>query len=185
MKNENNFKTIFIKSIKYNKGFATKIAAPTINGLPDMYVIYPGFMPILLEAKWLGELKNKNFSRLIPFKDLQYYFLEETNRIQFNSSMGLIGFKFEGKIYAVLTSYPCRQINSGFRCIWPYTTYDPSQKRFDVQYLFNHSDIPRMLHPKFTKDLSSLLSSLNSDILKDTANNIVDGTNNDPMAIRE
>ena len=49
MNNEASFKKIFCDSVKRDKGFTMKLAAPMFGGIPDLYIIYPGYMPILLQ----------------------------------------------------------------------------------------------------------------------------------------
>lgn len=143
MRNEAEFKKIFCNSVKRDKGFTIKLAAPMFGGIPDLYCIYPGYMPVLLEAKWLGDLTHL-FSRKIPLSALQLYWLEESNKVQPHSSFGLVGFKHEGITYAVLTSYNVTQINYAFKNNWSYCSYNPATKLFDVHNLFATSPIPMM-----------------------------------------
>ncbi len=143
MQNVAAFKKIFCKSVKDDNGFTMKLAAPMFGGIPDLYVIYPGYMPILLEAKWLGDL-TPLFSRKIPFSALQMHWLEETNKVQAHSSFGLIGFTYGCLTYAVLTDFHVIQINHGFQNMWPYCIYNSKTKRFDVRTLFKYSPVPIM-----------------------------------------
>jgi hypothetical protein len=159
MQNEADFKRIFCKSIKNDKGFTMKLAAPMFGGIPDIYCIYPGYMPVLLEAKWLGDVVEQ-FSRKIPLSALQLHWLEETNKVQNYSSFGLVGFTHGPLTYAVLTDHNVTQINHGFKNTWPYCIYNPQSKFFDVRSIFRYSRIPMMnLQP--TK---GLLSSRKRDI---------------------
>ena len=143
MQNEADFKKIFCKSIKNDKGFTMKLAAPMFGGIPDLYCIYPGYMPVLLEAKWLGEL-TALFDRKIPLSALQLHWLEETNKVQSSSSFGLVGFVHGPLIYAVLTDHNVTQIDHTFKKHWPYCIYNPSTRFFDVRSLFGYSHIPVM-----------------------------------------
>ena len=143
MQNEAEFKRIFCNSIKKDKGFTMKLAAPMFGGIPDLYVIYPNYMPILLEAKWLGDVTTL-FSRKIPFSALQLHWLEETNKVQEFSSFGLVGFTHGPLTYGVMTGYNVTQINHSFKTMWPYCIYNSASKTFDVRGLFQHSDVPLM-----------------------------------------
>lgn len=119
-----------------------KLACPTFNGVPDLYVISRGHMPILLEAKWLGEITAHNFNRKINYTAMQVNWLKESNEVQPNSALGLIGFKFQGEIYCVLVGHEASQLNYGFKRMWPWVVY--KNKMFDIQDLFDQSNVPRM-----------------------------------------
>lgn len=141
MRNEADFKTKFCKSVKEDKGFTIKLAAPMMGGIPDIYCIYPGYMPVLLEAKWLGDL-TKYFNRKIPYSKLQIHWMQETNKVQKHSSFGLIGFKHQDNIYCVLMDHYVENINHGFKAIHPYCMY--YNKRLQVDNMFHTSYIPMM-----------------------------------------
>ena len=151
MRNEADFKKIFCKSIKEDGGFTMKLAAPMFGGIPDIYCIYKGFMPVMLEAKWLGEVASP-FNRKIPFSDLQKHWLEECNKTQPHSAFGLVALIQGPLTYAVLTDYTTTHINSAFKDEFPYCIYSSEDKRFDVRSLFKHSSIP-MMKMQHVKDL--------------------------------
>lgn len=141
MKNEAAFKTAFKKSLRAQKGFSMTLACPTFSGVPDLFVISKGHMPVMLEAKWLGDLKTHNFSRKIPYTAMQINWMEESNQAQPNSALGMIGFKFQNEYFCVLTPSGVTQLNYSFKRMWPWVVYN---KGFDVQDLFDQSQIPRM-----------------------------------------
>lgn len=141
MKNEAQFKTAFKKSVKAAHGFSLSLAAPMISGLPDLYVIIPGYMPVLLEAKWLGEIRAHNFNRKIPYRPLQKIWMKGACDVQEHAAMGLIGFERDNLKYCVLCENGMESINYGFQCTQPYCVYN---KGFDVLSLFNSSKIPRL-----------------------------------------
>lgn len=142
MKNESDFKSAFCKSIRSAKGYATKLAAPMISGIPDIYAIMPGYMPVLLEAKWFGEITSYSFNRKIKYSALQVDWLNETNKVQNFSSFGLMGLKYEGHIYCVLTPFHVTHISHEFKRRFPYCVLD--KKMFDVKELFLYSQVPLM-----------------------------------------
>lgn len=168
MKNEADFKAKFKKSVKYHRGFALSLAAPMLVGIPDMYVALPEYLPILLEAKWLGEIKRDKFKRKIPFTAMQMHWLTECDNVLPYSAMGLIGFEYKEQIYAVLvkpgTPY-FYELTDGFLvncanvvCKRKETNIDYSQ--FDVTDLFKQVPIPRIARK--TSDLGIVIK--HSDI---------------------
>ena len=137
MKNEAEFKTAFKKSVKAQGGFAISLAAPMLAGIPDLYVIMPGFMPVLLEAKWMKELSLK--PKKIPYSKLQGYYLNEIHNIQSKAAMGLIGYKYSGFTLCALLPPNVFNVNV-------YTTLSVilENKLFNVKQLFINSAIPRL-----------------------------------------
>lgn len=157
MKNEADFKTKFKKSIKYHKGFSLSLAAPMLAGIPDLYVVMPEYMPVLLEAKWLGEITRDSFKRKLPFTDLQVEWIKQCHNICAFSAMGLIGFNYQTRIHAVLVTYGTPQFYElNQACIFesPNVVYmtakyedNPDSRgayMFDIPLLFSRVPIPRM-----------------------------------------
>lgn len=155
MRNESDFKTIFKKSIKAEKGFSISLAAPTIAGLPDLFVIYPGFLPCMLEAKFLKEATAK-FDRKINYSALQVNWLEECNKAMNFTAFGLIGFKWQSEYFAVLTPFHVTRIDYLFASKYPHCLYNPKTKLFDVKYMFGHSSLPRIQTHKTLGSISHL-----------------------------
>ncbi len=143
MKNETEFKTTFKKSIKADKGFSISLAAPTISGVPDLYVIYPGYIPLLLEAKFLKEVPDR-FSRKINYSPLQKLWLDECNRVNPYTAYGLVGFKWCGQIFCCLTPFSVTQIDYTFATKHAHCAYDPKTKLFDIKCMFEHSYVPKI-----------------------------------------
>jgi len=129
MKNEAEFKTAFKKSVKAQGGFSISLAAPMVSGVPDLYVIMPRFTPVLLEAKWLGEVPI-GFDKKIKATKLQQMTLDECNKVHFNSALYLVGYKLEKKIWACLVIHNCGYVSEN----WIRVEY--INKSFDVKYLF-------------------------------------------------
>lgn len=144
MNNEADFKRIFKQSIKNSKGFAMSLAAPMISGIPDLYVILPDYVPIMLEAKWLGEINNPVFSRKIPFSPLQTHWMGEIHAVNAYTAFGLIGFKFQDEIYAVLTPPHVKQLTYQFEDLYPYAIYDRKAKVFTLTPMLVRSTIPKI-----------------------------------------
>lgn len=151
MKDEATFKSIIKKSIRKDKGYVISLAAPMISGIPDLYMLYPDYIPVLLEAKFLKEVPAK-FSRKINYSPMQVLFLEECNKVANNSAFGLIGFKWHGEYWAVLTDYISRQIDYTFASKFPHCLYNPKDKYFNVKNMLNMSAIP-----KLNKDLTTIV----------------------------
>ena len=148
MKNEAEFKSVFKKSVRAQGGFSISLSAPMLSGIPDLYVIIPGFMPVLLEAKWLGSLGRK-FKRKIQYSPLQRHFLDECNKIKVNSALGLIGFKWEDNIWASLKPRILQEenetISSDYINEYSATICTPyTGKTFNVVTLFAVAGVPRI-----------------------------------------
>lgn len=136
MKNEADFKKVFKTSVKARKGFAISLAAPMLAGIPDLYCILPGYIPILLEAKWLGEINSVVFNRKIPYSPLQVHWMEECNKVNPFSAFGLIGFKRNGTVYAVLVPFHVKKIAYNFEEMFTYAVYSKKTKTFELDDVF-------------------------------------------------
>lgn len=154
MKTEAEFKSIFKKSLRWQGGFAISLAAPMVVGIPDLYVVLPEYLPLLLEAKWLGKITREKFSRKVPFTDMQQHWIKCCDDVLPYSAMGLVGFEHQGDVYAVLVKYGTPhfyQMTNGFLVDCSYVILNKKElahhRRFDVVELFKNVPIPRMLRP--------------------------------------
>lgn len=141
MKDEAQFKSAFRKSLRAAHGFSLALAAPMLAGIPDIYSIVPGYMPVLLEAKWLKDVNAHNFNRKINYSAMQKLWIKSACEVQEYAAMGLIGFKFKDKTYAVLVYDGIDNINYAFETTHPTVVYE---KGFDVVNLFKQSKVPQM-----------------------------------------
>lgn len=163
MKDEKDFKKVFKSSVKRHKGFALSLAAPMLVGIPDLYVAMPGYAPVLLEAKWLGEIKRDSFFRKIPFTGLQTHWLEEVNNVSKNCALGLIGMIYQNRIHCILLNVGTPlfyQLNRTFKTESPYVLYDMTSKSFNLTELFNQSNIPLMSNLKTKERFISIYASI-------------------------
>lgn len=145
--NEAKFKTAFKKSVTRHKGFSISLAAPMIVGIPDLYVVIPEFLPVLLEAKWLGEITRDKFARKVPFTPMQQHWIQCCDNVSPYSAMGLVGFKLRGLYYAVLVKYgtPCfYKMTSDFVAQCSYVTTPSLSVAFNVTALFHNVPVPRI-----------------------------------------
>jgi hypothetical protein len=105
MKNETDFKKAFCDSVHKQGGFTFKIAASIMSGLPDIYCAMPGFVPVLLEAKWIKDVTGK-FIRKIPYRPYQQEILKNCSRpykkLDAMVAFGLIGVHNEHGMYCRL-----------------------------------------------------------------------------------
>lgn len=99
MKSEADFKKHFKASVKSHGGFSISLAAPMLPGIPDLYVVLPGYAPVLLEAKWLKDVPEL-FERTIKYTDMQKNFIAHCNKVLVGSAWGLVGGKIGKKIFA-------------------------------------------------------------------------------------
>jgi hypothetical protein len=156
MKSEAEFKRIFKKSVSAHKGFSMTLAAPMIVGIPDLYVVMPTYLPVLLEAKWLGQLPDKGFHRKVPFTGLQRNWISECHRVVKYSAMGLIGFKWKGTYYSALVecgSPLFDKFTDNFYSSCAWSLYEPTKKTFDIPALFAMVPIPKITTtPEATAD---------------------------------
>lgn len=139
MKNEAEFKSVFKKAVKNVGGFCESLAAPTMPGIPDLYCIVPGFMPVLLEAKFFKIGLASTFTRKIPYTAMQYRWLTKTNEVHHGASFGLLGAEWNGNYYCLLagpeiTHLSAKLIEERGRII--------IKKSIDVQELF-YSHVPK------------------------------------------
>ena len=147
MKNEAQFKSLIKKSIRAQKGFSLSLAAPMISGLPDLYCVLPSYIPVLLEAKWLGTIERNTFKRKIPFTPLQVVWIQECHEVSPYSAMGVVGLIYKGEIHCALVEYGTELFNTFDhtfidRC--SYVTYNKDKKTLDILELFAKVPIPRI-----------------------------------------
>lgn len=149
MNNEAEFKKVFKQSVKAQHGYSMSLAAPMFSGIPDLYIIMPHFMPVLLEAKWLGEIKRDTFFRKIPFTEMQIHWIDQCHSVSPYSAMGLIGLKYKSIVYAALVAHGTPlfySFTNSFLTDCSSVEYSnvSGRKLFDVEKLFTHVPIPKI-----------------------------------------
>ena len=147
MKTEAEFKTLFKKSVRAAKGTSISLAAPMLVGIPDLWVAIPGYLPILLEAKFLGEFKREKFSRKVPFTPMQVNWIRECDDVCPYSAMGLVGFYYKELLRAALIKYGTPlfyNFTQTFQVDCAHTTYNYTKKAFDIFDLFAKVPVPRI-----------------------------------------
>lgn len=143
MKNEADFKRIFKFSVRKHKGYCLSLAAPMISGLPDLYCIMPSFVPVLLEAKYMGEVGDR-FRRKIEYRPLQRFWLEGCNSIYQYAAWGLIGFHHKDMYYCCLVHPKYTHIDNLLDYPELFYVCNISRKEFNVTELFNKSCIGKI-----------------------------------------
>src|SRR5258708_486661 len=131
MKNEADFKKHFKSSVRTQGGFSISLAAPMLAGVPDLYVVLPGFAPVLLEAKWMKEITDKT-NKQIPITMIQKHFIDKCNKVHPGIAWCLVGYKFDKQYWAVLLN-TYNKID--VRCGNPVSIKNHSEF-FDVKTLF-------------------------------------------------
>jgi len=147
MKNEKEFKKLVKQSIRRFKGVYIALAAPMVVGIPDAYVSLSGYIPVLLEMKWLGEIKRDKFSRQVPFTEMQMLQIKECHDVNPYSAMGLLGFIYQDQIHACLVAYGTPlfyQFTSQFVTDCSFSIYSTRTKVFDIPDMFDRVPIPRI-----------------------------------------
>ena len=142
MKSESEFKSSFKRSVSHHKGASISLAAPVLPGIPDLYIILPNYMPVLLEAKWLGSIPRTKFKRKIQYSPMQLSYANRLNTVQPYAMMGLIGLIYNKKTYAVLTPINPTENYLESTFFEDYNKVARQEGRFDVQSLFAGSSIP-------------------------------------------
>ena len=139
MKSEKEFVDCFIYSAVKQGGFAFKISAPTVSGLPDLYCAMPGFVPVLLEAKFIKDVGAK-FKRKIDYSMLQLNLMNNVNKVYShsddNAAFGLIGIRTDYELY-------CKLMHPGVQIIThkdlnPGVNTIQDGNFIDVNLLFRH-----------------------------------------------
>jgi hypothetical protein len=142
MKNETEFKNLIKKSVRAQKGFSISLAAPMLGGIPDLYVLARGFIPILLEAKWMGELKP-GFNRKIKFRPLQKNYIDECNTIKECSAFCIVGFKFDNKISSIMTVHDSI-CHDRVKVELDHMNFIGDNKLFDISNMFAYAGVPKL-----------------------------------------
>lgn len=109
------------------------------SGLPDLYCVMPGYVPLLLEAKFIKDFKNQ---RKIPYTKLQSHLLIECNKPNKTPvAFGLIG------VQTTAGNRYCMLINPGVQIV----TFEDLAKstpfvgnHIDVDHLFYWSGVAKM-----------------------------------------
>lgn len=104
LKVEKDFEELFISCAKRQKGYAFKIKMSSINGLPDLCCVMPGFVPVLLEAKLIKDV-GSTFKRTINYSKLQTELLSKCNKVNpvHTVAWGLVFVKYcDGYDYCAL-----------------------------------------------------------------------------------
>lgn len=147
MKNEAEFKLQFKKSVSKHGGYCMTLAAPMISGIPDLYVIMPGYLPIVLEAKWMGKIIKSTFNRKPQFTPMQEEWLNELHKRVSYSALGLMGFIYNDKVHAafiVPTTQQFSRFNHNFVFDCAYCAIDKHKDFFNIPLLFSKVPIPRI-----------------------------------------
>lgn len=147
MKNEAEFKTLIKKSVSSQKGYSMSLAAPMLSGIPDLYVVMPCYIPVLLEAKWLGEIKRPSFSRKVPFSAMQDLFLKSCHEVSPYSAMGAVGFIYQDQIHCSLVAYGTPlyyNFSQQFKIDAAWVTRSAITKKLDILELFGKVPIPKI-----------------------------------------
>lgn len=143
MKNEADFKRIFKMSVRKHKGYCLSLAAPMISGLPDLYCIMPGYIPVLLEAKYLGEVGDI-FKRKIQYRPLQKFWLDGCNKIYQYAAWGLVGFFHKNMYYCCLIHPEYTHIDSSLNFRDLFYVSNVTKKEFNLTELFEKSCIGKI-----------------------------------------
>ncbi len=153
MKSEAQFKVAFKNSVRHYKGATVTLAAPTLPGIPDLYCIMPNYMPVLLEAKWLGNIPNRKFKRKIQYSSMQLSYANRVNTVHPFAMMGLVGLTWNKITYCVLTPINPTKNELTSEFFGDYNRVTRQEGRFDVRSLFAASPIP-VLDDKITTGLT-------------------------------
>ncbi len=154
MKNEAQFKVAFKNSVRSYKGYTLSLAAPTLPGTPDLYCIMPNYMPVLLEAKFLGSIPRTKFKRKIQYSSMQQSYANKLNAVHPFAMMGLIGLIYNKITYCILVPIHPGENYLSSEFFADYNRVTRQEGRFDVSSLFAGSPIPLLDRPQKQSGLS-------------------------------
>lgn len=78
--NELDFQATLTKSAKHLGGYGRKISSRFTVGIPDLLLAVPKFCPVLVEAKWMKDVKT-GFDREVPTTGPQRETLAKYNAV--------------------------------------------------------------------------------------------------------
>lgn len=145
LRNEADFKRAFKKSIMAQGGYAISLAAPMIAGIPDLYILMPKYIPILVEAKWLGEIDRIKFKRKVPYSEMQKMWIKDCHNVLPYSAMGLVGFEWQSVVYGVMCPYNTdlfESITNDFINFGAFSTL--TDRKFNVSSMIERIPIPQL-----------------------------------------
>jgi len=133
---ETEFKRDFKRSVRQYGGLAISLSANHYAGLPDLYILLPGYTPLLVEAKFLKKINTK-FKRKIPYSPLQRKLLDDCNTIQHGTAFGLVGFSHNKRLHACLVPYSIESIDHNYEQYCGVSSLTNSDKYFDVPLMLD------------------------------------------------
>lgn len=132
MRNEADFKAAIKKSVRAQGGYCFSTTGAVTAGIPDLFVSMPGFIPVLLEAKWM----KFGYKRKINITPIQRKTLQDINKVNPSQAFIICGFKDEENITrAVLIDANKTHIEDSVKDSFCYTG------QFDIKWLFNNAKI--------------------------------------------
>ena len=132
MKNEADFKKLIKKSVTAQGGLYMSLACPVLSGIPDAYILMPGYSPILVEAKYMKDL-NDTFHRSIHYTAMQKYYLKHCENILTDSCIGLMGVHHKGQYKAIITrSYVTQVTSDDAQIATKFAINFPTRELFDI-----------------------------------------------------
>ena len=132
MKNEADFKKLIKKSVTAQGGLYISLACPVLSGIPDAYILMPGYSPILVEAKYMKDL-NDTFHRSIHYTAMQKYYLKHCENILTDSCVGLMGVHHKGQYKAIITrSYVTQVTSDDAQIATKFAINFPTRELFDI-----------------------------------------------------
>lgn len=150
MNNESDFKKVFCSSVGKFGGYSFKIAMSTMSGLPDIYCAMPGYVPVLLEAKYDKSITEGKFKRKIKYRPFQREILNNCNKVykyytNYKVSFCLMGLDINDKKYCTLIDPELKEITHDL--IVNENELVPIQKHkdgwfIDVDMLFCNCNVP-------------------------------------------
>ena len=151
--NETAFKLLFKKSVEHHGGVAISLNSSFYAGLPDLYILVPGYTPCLVEAKFLKDV-GPTFKRKINYSPVQRSILDKTSKLCEHASLGLVGYKQGKQLIAALVPSKLEHITHD--CHHAGTSISIRGKFFDIPGMFKHvteNKIPLIQHIHNIEDI--------------------------------
>lgn len=144
MNSEAMFKKGVKNSVEKQGGYALSLAAPGIKGTPDLYVNFPRYWPLMVEAKWLGEVKYEHWQRKIPITKLQMHTLQTIELTNQGTAFIMVGLEWRFIIYALMVRPPLGEkevtLNQNFLDYHPHIIYNRGKGGFDFRNLLEQME---------------------------------------------
>ena len=141
MKCEAEAKSTLKRSVRAYGGCSFSLNSSFHTGLPDLYIAFPGRIPILVEAKFFKDL-TPNFAKKIPYSKIQKWTLDELNVVQKGSAWGCMFIKSGRDYFMFFVPSDISFIDYKFGLLYTCAKYNKTLKIFELDKMLERCKIP-------------------------------------------